>query len=135
MRYTMIFLFSFHFFSCNSKKVSEPKIPLQGKRTIGYDSVKFNHKLEPDTSGYEWIIENRSILDTIELEKAVVVATSDTFLSLPKYKRLWSSPIPSKILVPNDTIIVSGFVYKIHPSNGGKGYPMLITQLIYCDKK
>ncbi|MCW3111173.1 MAG: hypothetical protein JWQ09_5679 [Segetibacter sp.] len=135
MRYIIILFFCFLCFSCNQKKMHSPTKYLGDKSVVHYDSIKFNHKLIPDTSGYNWIIEKRAILDTINFVKAVVVVMSDTFLSLPKYKRLWSCPLPLNIMVPNDTILISGFVYEVLPSNGGKGYPTLITQLVYSDKK
>jgi hypothetical protein len=103
----------------------------RNKAGIEYDSLKYDQIFIPDSAGYNWIFEDRVIVDTLEFEKAVVVATTDTFLSLPKYIRLWTTPIPKKLMVPNDTILVSGFIYSLLPSVDGKGYPILVTQLNY----
>lgn len=133
MRYLVLIIICLLLFSCDFKNKSgadSQKSPI----LPGYDSIKFNHYLIPDTSGYSWITEKRIITDTLFFAKAVVVKASDTFLSLPKYKRLWSCPIPSNILLSNDTVLISGFVYNILPSNGGKGFPIIINKLLYSSK-
>ena len=112
MRYIISFFLYLLFLSCDSKdknKITDLQIK---DSIIKYDTIKFNRSLLPDTSGCSWITEKRVALDTLKFEKAIVLATSDTFLATTKYKRLFYCTLASHFMVPNDTVLISGFVYE-----------------------
>lgn len=111
----------------NANIVNERKIP-------NYDSIRFNNKIYLDTIGCMWMVKNVRIIDSLSFEKAFFKAPADTFLVTVKYARLWACNIPRFLKVPNDTVLISGFVYDIHPYDHGPGYPAIINQIIYQKK-
>jgi hypothetical protein len=95
------------------------------------DAAKFNKSFVPDTIGCSWITREREGIDSLIFKKLVVQTSSDTFLATSRYRRLWTCKIPSEIMVPGDTIVVSGIVYKLYAYEKGMGFPALITSIFY----
>ena len=56
---------------------------------------------------------------------------SDTFLVIKKYRRLLACSVPSFLMKPNDTILISGYVYWIYSYEDPRGFPTLITKIVY----
>jgi hypothetical protein len=132
MKYSVLILICIICFSCSQGKDSESGNLDNAEKLSSYDTVVFNMKLTPDTAGCSWIIADREILDSLVLERTIIKTTSDTFLTTSKYKRLWACSVPSFLLIPNDTILISGYVYRVYSSDGLPGYPTLVTQIVYA---
>jgi|SRR5688500_4736939 len=134
MKYWFLSLLLIFCWSCVEQS-QKPKKDLVDKKPVpNYDSLKFNNKIYLDTIGCMWMVKNVKIIDSLSFEKAFFRVTTDTFLATVKYARLWDCNIPGFLKVPNDTVLISGFVYDIHPYAHGPGYPAIIKEIIYQKK-
>ncbi len=117
--------------SCKNKtndgKLTENTI---ASASSSYDTVKYNKQVLLDTTGCSWIFEGREILDTLVYEQAFVRAYEDTFLATKKFKRLVICNLPVKLLQPNDTVLLSGLVYKMYSSEQFLGFPAAIKEIL-----
>jgi hypothetical protein len=96
-----------------------------------YDTSVYNTVIIPDTSGCTWIAWGREIIDTLINRKCFFKATSDTFLTTGDYRRLHTCRIPSFLKISGDTILVTGYIYRIYVNDGTRGNPTIISKIIY----
>lgn len=130
MKSIIALAFAISFFGCNSDFHSINTISaFQLPDTI--DAGKFNKSFVPDTIGCSWITREREIIDSLVFRKLVVQSNTDTFLATPRYRRLWTCKIPTEIMIPGDTIVVSAIIYKLYANENGIGFPALITRIFY----
>ena len=104
------------------------------QQTFLYDSLRFNTKYIPDTAGCWWIFKDREIIDTLTFQKAFLKVTSDTFLVTKNYRRLFLCPKLPRFLLPDDTVLISGYIYRIYADEGTGGNPTYISRIDYLAK-
>jgi len=126
--FTLVFLFS-----CREKNNSK------SHEEIARDTAKFTRVIVPDTAGCGWYFNDRDIKDTLVNELAIIKASidtlrgvpKDTFLTIKKYPRLLTCRVPAFLMKPNDTILISGYVYWVNQSEDPPGKPIFITKIVY----
>lgn len=134
MKVFFAFTFAIFFlYSCNENRDKSNRLSSSERLSNDYDSIHFNSKMKIDTTGCSWLGSGRSVLDSLIYATAIVKAYSDTFLATAKYKRLLTCNIPSFVMIPGDTVLVTGNVYRISSLDDG-GYPTIITEMVYRKK-
>ena len=121
--------------SCSNNSVNSSS----KKTTAENDSIKYTREVVPDTSGCGWFFNDRHIRDTLINELAIIKESFDTisnifsatFLATKKYRSLLACSIPAFLIKPNDTILISGYVYWTYSFEQPSGYPTLITKIVY----
>jgi len=132
MKYS-IFLILVVFCHCIGKKNAEKKTAaILNKKETAYDTLKFNRKLILDTIGCAWLWRDREIIDTLTFETAFVQSQVDTFLTY-KHRKLWACNVPSFLMIPGDTLLISGYVYVIYATESS-GFRTWVTEIAYQEK-
>jgi len=121
-------------YSCKEKNNSNSP-----KAIAENNSTKYRMEIVPDTSGCGWFFNDRHIRDTLINESAVIKKIYDTIsytfsvtlLTTKKYRSLLACSILAFLSKPNDTILISGYVYWTYSFEQPPGYPTLITKIVY----
>ena|SRR5688572_29653548 len=133
MKYSIFLVILIAFCHCKGKKNAEEKsTAIVDRKETPYDTLKFNRRLALDTAGCGWLWADREIIDTLNFERAVVQSNVDTFLTY-RHRKLWTCNVPSFVMIPGDTLLISGYVYVIY-STETSGYRTWVTEIAYQER-